>query len=165
MRAIPRAIVGDLAEWELPCLDDRIYDLVEELKPKRIRLNVDEATFGELLDGQLYDPVLAIAATAANELIWGWLEGHADGCPELCTEFPCLKDKTASEPLTVVYSVGAQDGSRAELNRIDLEGELMDALASIDSLRDRRDTAARLALRLRTIADKLERYAAGRVTM
>jgi hypothetical protein len=65
----------------------------------------------------------------------------------------------------VVYSVGARDGSRAELNCIDLEGELMDALASIDSLRDRRDTAARLALRLRTIADKLERYAAGRVTM
>ena len=67
--------------------------------------------------------------------------------------------------MTVVYSVGAQDGSRAELNRIDLEGELMDALASIDSLRDRRDTAARLALRLRTIADKLEPYAAGRVTV
>ena len=67
MRAIPKTIVGDLADWDLPALDDRICDLVEELAPKRIRLNVDEATFGDLLDGLLNDRLRVLAATAANE--------------------------------------------------------------------------------------------------
>jgi hypothetical protein len=121
----------------------------------------DESTFGELLDELLYDRVRKIGATAANEAIFGWLEGHADGCPELCTAFPDLKDPDAAEPLALVYSVAAQDGSRAELNRIDLECELLDAVASIDSASERRDTAARLASRLRAVADKLQQQAAG----
>jgi hypothetical protein len=154
--------VGDLADWDLPALEDRICDLVEELAPRRIRLNVDESTFGELLDELLYDRVRQIGATAANEAIFGWLEGHADGCPELCTAFPDLKDPDAPEPLALVYSVGAQDGSRVELSRIDLECELLDAVASIDSASERRDTAARLASRLRAVADKLQAQAAGR---
>jgi hypothetical protein len=48
-----------------------------------------------------------------------------------------------------------------ELNRIDLECELLDAVASIDSPSERRDTAARLASRLRAVADKLQQQAAG----
>jgi len=161
VRAIPKTILGDLADWDLPSLEGRICDLIEELKPKRIRLTVDEITFGDLLEGLLYDRVREIGATAANEAIFGWLEGHADGCPELCTAFPDLRDPDAPEPLTLVYSVGAQDGSRAELNRIDLECELLDAVASIDSASERRDTAARLASRLRAVADKLQQQAAG----
>lgn len=108
MRAVPKTILGDLADWDLPSREGRICDLIEELKPKRIRLTVDEITFGDLLDGLLYDRVREIGATAANEAIFGWL-----------------------------------------------------AVASIDSASERRDTAARLASRLRAVADKLQRQPAG----
>jgi hypothetical protein len=164
VRAIPRTILGDLADWDLPALDDRICALAEELASKRIRFNVDEATVGELLHELLYDPFRVLGATAANEAIWGWLEGHADGCPELCTAFPSLKDNDGTEPLTLVYSVAARDGSRAELNRIDLEYELWYAVASIDAVSERMKAAAMLAQRLRSVADKLEQQAAGRKT-
>jgi hypothetical protein len=160
VRAIPKTIVGDLADWELPALDDLICALAEELAPKRIRLNVDEATFGDLLDDLLNDRLRVLAATAVNELIWGWLEGHADGRPELCTAFSPLKDKNDSEPLTLIYSVAARDGSRAELNRIDLEYELWYAVASMETASERAKAAATLARRLRSVADKLERQAA-----
>ena len=164
MHAIPKTIVGDLADWDLPALDDRICALAEELAPKKIQLNVDEATFGDLLDELLNDRVRVIAATAANELIWGWLEGHADGRPELCTTFPCLEDNDGTEPLTLVYSVAARDGSRAELNRIDLEYELWYAVASIETASERMKAGAMLARRLRSVADKLDEQAAERKT-
>jgi hypothetical protein len=51
-------------------------------------------------------------ATAANEVIMGWLEGVADGCPELCVEFPYLRGDDEVAPLTVAYTLGAQGGSR-----------------------------------------------------
>lgn len=158
----PRNIVGDLAEWELPSLADRIDDLIEELMPKRVQLAVNEITFGELLDALLNDRVREMGATVANEAICGWLQGNADGCPELCTEFPYLEGNDDSEPLTVAYSVGAQDGSRIEINRIDLECALLDTAESAHSKGGRRSRVTIIASRLRTLAKELEQEAAGR---
>ncbi len=157
----PRNIVGDLAEWNLPSLDDRIDDLIEELRPKKIQLAVGEIAFGELLD-TLQERVREIGATVANEAICGWLQGNADGCPELCTEFPYLEDTDDSEPLNVVYSVGAEDGSRAEIHRIDLECALRDAVKSARSKRGRRSRVTLIASRLRALAGKLEQETATR---
>jgi hypothetical protein len=136
-------------------------DLIEELTPKKLQLAVDDITFGELLDALLHDRVRELGATAANEAICGWLQGHADGCPELCTEFPYLEGHDDSEPLTVVYSVGAQDDSRAEIHRIDLECALLDAVKSVPSKRGRRSRVNILASRLRTLASKHEQEAVG----
>jgi hypothetical protein len=162
MGAKPRTIVGDLAEWDLPSLDDRMDDLIEELKPKKLQLAADGMTFGELLDAMLQPRVRELGATAANEAICGWLQGHADGCPELCTEFPYLERHDDSEPLTVVYSVGAEDASRAEIHRFDLERALLDAVESVPSKRGRRSRLTLMASRLRALASKLEQEAAGR---
>jgi hypothetical protein len=157
----PRTIVGDLADWELPSLDDRMDDLIEELTPKKLQLAVNENTLGELLEALLRDRVLELGATAANEAICGWLQGNADGCPELCTEFPYLEGHDDAEPLTVVYSVGAVDDSRAEIHRIDLECALLGAVKSVRSKRGRRSRLTLMASRLRTLASKLEPEAAG----
>jgi hypothetical protein len=158
----PRNIVGDLAEWELPSLEDRIDDLIENLRPKMVQLGVDEATFGALLDALPQDRVRELGATVANEAICGWLQGNADGCPELCTEFPYLEGDDDSEPLTVVYSVGAQDESRAEIHRIDLECALRDAVESVHLKKGRRSRLTMMASCLRTLATDLEEEAAGR---
>jgi hypothetical protein len=137
-------------------------DLIEELKAKKLQLAVDDITFGELLDALLQTRVRELGATAANEAICGWLQGHADGCPEQCTEFPYLEGHDDSEPLTVVYSVGAQDDSRAEIHRFDLECALLDAVESVRSKRGRRSRVTLMASRLKTLASKLEQEAAGR---
>jgi hypothetical protein len=155
----PRTIVGDLAEWELPSLEDRIDDLILKLRPKMVQLGVDEATFGALLDALPQDRVRELGATVANEVICGWLQGNADGCLELCTEFPYLEGDDDSEPLTVSYSVGAEDGSRVVINRIDLECTLLDAVVSVRSKRGRRSRAKAMATRLKTLAAKLEQDA------
>jgi hypothetical protein len=157
----PRTIVGDLADWELPSLDDRMDDLIEELKPKKLQLAADDIAFGELLDALLQIRVRELGATAANEAICGWLQGHADGCPELCTELGYLEGDDDSEPLTVVYSVGALDDSRAEINRIDLERALLDAVESVPSKRGRRSRITMMASRLRALASKVEQEAVG----
>jgi hypothetical protein len=160
MSAKPRTIVGDLADWDLPSLDDRIFDLAKKLEGKTLQIDFDDITLGELLDRQLYDEVLALGATAANEAIMGWLQGVADGCPELCTEFPYLQGDDEAEPLTVIYSVGARDGSRAEINRIDLAHALLKVLESDESSGQRMSRATVMASRLRTLAEKLEKAVA-----
>jgi|ERR1700722_4985502 len=161
MSAKPRTILGDLADWDLPSLDDRVYDLAEKLKWRKLGIEFDEITLGELLDQQLYDGVRELGATAANEAIMGWLQGVADGCPELCTEFPYLQGDDVTEPLTIVYSVGAKDGSRTEVNRIDLEHALIEALMSEESWRQRNSRATVIASRLRTLAARLEKAVTG----
>jgi hypothetical protein len=60
-------------------------------------------------------------ATAANEVIMGWLEGVADGCPELRVEFPYLRGDDEVAPLTVAYTSGRKVAREAELNRVDLD--------------------------------------------
>lgn len=157
----PRTIVGDLAEWDLPSLEDRIDDLAEELKSKMIRLAVDEIAFSELLESLLGDRVRTLGATVANEAICGGLQGNADDRPELCPEFPYLEGNDDSEPLTIVYSVGAQDGSRAKINRIDLECALLSVVKSVNSKRGQGSPAPLMASRLRTLASQLEQEAAG----
>ena len=153
MKPEPGKIVGDLADWELPSLERRLDDLIEVLQQRKIRIELDADTLGEQLYAQLYDEVRAVGATAANEAITGWLQGLADGCPELCTQFPFLTGDKEAKPLTVLYTVGARDGSRAEVHRLDLEQALEEAAASNDAQSTRLHT---LAARLRLLADRLD---------
>jgi hypothetical protein len=159
MKAKARSIVGDLADWGLPALDGRMESLVQEIQKKKLTLTLDEDTLGEQLYAQLFDRVRKLGATAANEAITGWLEGVADGCPELCVEFPFVRGDASAAPLTVAYSVGARDGSRAELNRVDLEEALMEAIAVGDAGPVRTDRAVSIGLRLRNLAERLENSA------
>lgn len=153
MKPIARRIVGDLTDWELPSLEGKLDNLVEVLQQRKIRIELDADTLGEQLYAQLYDEVRAVGASAANEAITGWLEGLADGCPELCTQFPFLTGDKEAKPLTVLYTVGASDGSRAEINRIDLAQALEGAAASGQVQKAR---VRALAARLRLLADQLD---------
>jgi hypothetical protein len=156
MNARPRTIVGDLADWDLPTLEDRLDGLINELKKKKLTITLDEDTLGEQFHAQIFDRVRKLGAAAANEAIWGWLQGVADGCPELCVEFPYLNGSDKVTPLTLVYAVGAKDGSRTELRRVDLENELMEAAQSDHPRRKPRARVAEMGSKLRGLADKLE---------
>lgn len=153
MKPVPGRIVGDLADWELPSLDCKLNDLIELLQRKKLRIELDADSLGEQLYDQFYDEVRAAGATAANEAIMGWLQGLADGCPELCIQFPYLRGDKETKPLTLLYTVGANDGSRAEVNRIDLEQALEEAAASDEAQSSRLRT---LAARLRLLVDRLD---------
>jgi hypothetical protein len=154
MKPVAGRIVGDLADWELPSLERKLDNLVEVLQQRKIRIALDVDSLGEQLYAQLYDEVRVVGATAANEAITGWLQGLADGCPELCTQFPFLTgDDKDAKPLTVLYTVGARDGSRAEINRTDLAQALEEAAASGQVPRTQ---VRALAARLRLLADELD---------
>lgn len=153
MKPVPGRIVGDLADWELPSLERRLNDLVKVLQRRKLRIELDSDTLGAQLYAQLYDEVRELGATAANEAILGWLQGLADGCPELCAQFPFLTDDKEAKPLTVLYTVGARDGSRTQINRIDLAQALEEAAASDQAQRGR---VRALAACLRLLADRLE---------
>jgi hypothetical protein len=159
MKPVAGRIVGDLADWELPSLERRLDNLIEVLQQRKIRIELDADTLGEQLYAQLYDEVRAVGAAAANEAITGWLQSLADGCPELCTQFPFLTGDKEAKPLTVLYTVGARDGSRAEINRIDLAQALEEAAES-DQVQKTRVRA--LAARLRVLADELDGCTANR---
>lgn len=156
MNARPRTIVADLADWELPTLEDRLDSLVDELRKKKLTITLDEDTLGEQFYAQIFDRVRKLGATAANEAIWGWLQGVADGCPELCVEFPYLNGSSKVTPLTLVYAVGAKDGSRTDLRRVDLEKESMEIAKSDHRRRKPQARVAAMASKLRELADKLE---------
>ncbi len=156
MNARPRTIVGDLADWELPTLEGRLDSLIDELRKKKLTITLDEDTLGEQFYAQVFDRVRKLGATVANEGIWGWLQGVADGCPDLCIEFPYLNGSTKVTPLTLVYTVGAKDGSRAELRRVDLEKELVEAVESDHPRRKPQARVMAMASKLRELADRLE---------
>ena len=92
--------------------------------------------------------------------IWGWLQGVADGCPDLCVEFPYLNGSTEVTPLTLAYTVGAKDGSRTELRRVDLEKELVETVKSEYPRKKPKARVAAMASKLRELADRLEAKAA-----
>jgi hypothetical protein len=150
--------VGDLVDWDLPSLDDRIDAFIDELCKRNLTVTLDRETLGEQIYAQLNSRVRKLGAAAANEAILGWLSGEADGCPELCVAFPYLGGEMEAAPLTVMYSVGAQDGSRAELHRVDLEHALIEALP-VPSRSGPNPRAATMAARLRELAGKLEQSA------
>lgn len=160
MKARPRQTVGDLADWDLPTLEARLDDMINELRRKKLTITLDEETLGEQFYAQIFDRIREAGATAANEAILGWLQGVADGCPELCVAFPYLNGSNEVTPLTAVYAVGAKDGSRTELRRVDLENKLMEIVVSDRPRKKQSARVSAVAQRLRKLADKLEMEAA-----
>jgi hypothetical protein len=160
MSTKPRTVVGDLANWDLPLLDARMDELIHQLQKRKLHIVLDADTLGEQLYEQLWERVRELGATAANEAITGWMQGVADGCPDVCVEFPYLEDDASSAPLTVTYSVGAEDGSRLELQRIDLGDKFLDAVQfgcrSDAELAVRHARAKALSHCLRTVADRID---------
>jgi hypothetical protein len=161
MSAIPPTVLGNLADWELPSLEKRMGKLIEDLQKKKLWVALDADSLGEQLYAQLWDHVRELGATAANEAIAGWLQGVADGRPDLCIRFAYLDGEAEATPLTIVYSVGAVDGSRMELRRIDLEEVLLEeAQFDHDSdaeLEHRRQHAKTMVAHLRKLADTVDK--------
>ena len=156
----PKTVLGNLADWELPSLEGRMNKLIDRLQKKKLSITLDRDSLGEQLYSQLWDEVREVGAAAANEVVAGWMQGVADGCPELCVSFKYLEGDRDAAPLTIVYSVGAHDGSRMELRRIDLEKALLEHL-SFDNCEDteleRRHRQARvMATHLRKLAEKVD---------
>ena len=121
---------------------------------------------GERSGGQLHslflDRLREIAGTAVNEILEYWLKGLVDGCngqfPELCVELPYLERREGTDPLTLVYCVDNEDGSRTELNRVTLTSVLERILDDVVSPAD----PARLkvvASEFRALARMLEQHA------
>jgi hypothetical protein len=160
MSTQPKTVLGNLADWELPSLEGRMNKLIDHLQKKKLRVTLDQDSLGEQLYSQLWDHVRELGATAANEAVAGWMQGVADGRPDLCVSFAHLEGDRDASPLTIAYSVGAQDGTRMELRRIDLEETLLEHL-SFDNYEDaeleRRHRRARvMATHLRKLAEKVD---------
>lgn len=156
MKPKARSIVGDLADWDLPSLESGMEKLIESIQKKKLTLTIDEDSLGEQLYAQLFDRIRALGATAANEAIMGWLQGVADGAPELAVEFPYVKGDRKAAPLTLAYSIGAQDGTRTEVRRVDLGSALTEALASEDLSPRRKTITTTIVAHLRELANQLE---------
>lgn len=155
-----RTIVGDLADWDLPSLDRGMEELIEFVQQKKLTLTIDEDSLGEQLYAQLFDRIRALGATAANEAIMGWLQGLADGAPELAIEFPYVRGDRKAAPLTVTYSVAAKDGMRTEVRRVDFESAITEALAAEDLKGKRKAITTTIVAHLRDLANQLERLEA-----
>ena len=156
----PRTVVGDLASWDLPSLDGRMEALIQQLQRAKLTIVLDPETLGEQVYEQLWDRVRELGATAANEAITGWIQGLADGCPDACVEFPYLEGDACAPPLTAVYTVGAEDGTRLTLQRVDLEERMLEAV-QFDHESDaehaqRRRRAQSLATSLRNLANRID---------
>lgn len=134
--------------------------LIDHLQKKKLRITLDRDSLGEQLYSQLWDEVREVGAAAANEAVAGWMQGVADGRPDLCVSFAHLEDNPAASPLTIVYSVGARDGSRMELRRIDLDKFLLEEVRfdnDSDAALDRRRRRAKtMAAQLRQLADRVD---------
>jgi hypothetical protein len=134
--------------------------LIDHLQKKKLWIALDPDSLGEQVYSQLWDHVRELGATAANEAVAGWMQGAADGRPDLCVTFAHLEGDLKAAPLTIVYSVGALDGSRMELRRHDLEEALLDDVrfdnCSNAELKRRRRRAATMADHLRMLADKID---------
>lgn len=158
MRA--RNIVGDLSEWELPALEKEMEKLVDSIRMRKITVALDDETLGEALYARLFDRILKLGQTAANEAITGWMQGVADGKPDLCVDMPYLRGDQTARPLSVAYSVGACDGSRLELHRADLAEVFEGVAGELESGASTMKRVAAVATGLRQLADQLEADAA-----
>jgi hypothetical protein len=160
MSTRPRTVLGTLADWELPSLEGRMNKLIDHLQQKKLVIALDADSLGEQVYAQLWDHVRELGATAANEAVAGWMQGVADGSPELCVSFAYLDGDPEVAPLTIVYSVGARDGSRMELRQIDLGESLLEAVQldneSDAELESRRRRARVVVAQLRALADNLD---------
>jgi hypothetical protein len=160
MTTKPKTVLGDLADWELPSLEARMGKLITFLQRRQLSIALDRDSLGEQVYSQLWEHVRELGATAANEAVAGWMQGAADGRPDLCVSFAYLEGDSEAEPLTILYSVGALDGSRMELRRIDLEETLLEEVM-VDNdeeaeLNRRRRRSRLMAAHLRKLADKID---------
>jgi hypothetical protein len=151
----------NLKDWELPALDELEENLVRDLARKKLAIYLDEETLGRELHTLIFDRVRKLAQTAVNEAITYWLQGLGDGneaqFPELCVEFPYweLHDENV-EPLTIAYNVDNQDGTRTQLNRIDLAKALMRVVCSEDRGASTAQRISVMAGELRNLANRLD---------
>ena len=160
MSTKPRTVLGNLADWELPSLEGRMNKLIDRLQKRKLRITLDPDSLGEQLYSQLWDGVREVGAAAANEAVAGWMQGVADGRPDLCFSFAHLEGDPEATPLTIVYSVGARDGTRMELRRFDLAKCLLeevrfdnDSDAALDCRRRRFKV---MVAQLRKLADNMD---------
>jgi hypothetical protein len=152
--------IQNLFAWELPKADRLQARLVTELAAQKLAIYLDEETLGEQLYGILFKRIREIAHTTVNETITYWLENAVGGgidYPEMGVEFPYLeRNDDTIDPLTVSYFVESDNGTRAEIKRVDLREALMQ---SVGLHRHEAPVPARVksvATQLRDLAESLE---------
>jgi hypothetical protein len=159
MRQEGAKYVTDLRAWELPRLEDLAQRVVDELlsSPPRAldRMRLEEDLYDRLLP-RLRD----LAQTTINETIEYWMKGLADGLdgehPEFCVELSYLERADDVDPLTVVYAVDNQDGTRTELLRTTIAAALNRVIGD-DIIRSDMERRVRvMAAELRALAERLE---------
>src|ERR1700722_2787616 len=154
-----RKYISQLQEWELPRLDDRVYDLVNEIAANATVRYFDREVLGDKFYDLFLDRICELAQRGANEAIEYWLKGLADGnngrFPAMCVEFPFVERREPIDPLSIAYCVDNEDGSRTELLRVPLakvlERILEENEASADLLFRRRAVAASLRKLAKTL--------------
>lgn len=116
------------------------------------------------LEEELYDRLLPrlrdLAQATINETIEYWMKGLADGLdgeyPEFCLELPYLERDEDVDPLTVVYTVENEDGTRTELLRTTIAAALRRVIEDDISGTDMERRARVVAAELRVLAARLE---------
>jgi len=159
MKKPPRKYITRLPEWELPRLEDRAYDLVNEIATNATIRYFGREALGDKFYELFLDRICELAQLGANEAIEYWLKGLADGnngrFPAMCVELPFLERREPIDPLSIAYCVDNEDGSRTELLRVPLAKVLDRALqengASADLCLRRRAVVASLRKLARTL--------------
>jgi hypothetical protein len=152
----PRRYIIGLPDWELPRLDDRAYDLVNEVAAKSTVRYFDREALGDKFYELFLERVCELAQLGANEAIEYWLKGLADGnngrFPAMCVELPFLEREEQVDPLAIAYCVDNEDGSRTELLRVPLAEVL-------DRAFEENESSSGLSVRRRAVAASLRKLA------
>lgn len=158
MTTMPNRILGNLADWELPSLEGKLSEMIDYLKRQKITIVLNRSVLGEPVWNHFWDLARELGATAANEAIAGWLQGGADGCPELAVQWAFLEDEKETKPFSISYSVAARDGSLMKLRTDDLREVLMISVERDDEgIQRRLERTKIVAAELRKLAHEIER--------
>lgn len=156
MNPVPRTIANDIAEWELPSLIHKLGTVIDELQHRLINVVRDADWLEEAL-WELWDPLAEAGASAANEVITGWLQGVDSDRPELTVQWAFLDDGDERQALCLNYCVTALDGQRMVLREVDLEELLNDALYRMEGNPRRVGRLSVICEQLRVLGEAFER--------
>jgi hypothetical protein len=149
-----------LPDWELPRLEDRAYDLVDEIAANSAVRYFDREALGDKFYQLFLERICELAQLAANEAIEYWMKGLADGnngrFPVMCVELPFLERSEPGDPLSIAYCVDNEDGSRTELLRVSLANAVERTLRENEASAELRRRRRAVAASLRTLAQRLE---------
>jgi hypothetical protein len=152
--------IHNLFSRELPKADSVQARLATELAPQKLTIYLDEGTLGGQLYRILFKRIREIAHTTVNETIMYWLENAVGGgidYPELGVEFPYLQGNDTIDPFIVWYFVRSENGTRAEIKRVELREALMLSFGLHRLEAPLPSRVKSVATQLRVLAESLER--------